>query len=207
MRHTGSSRIGSTRELFSWTPTQSALLWRGAGVAEHRARLAVSTLGRLHEERHLIRALAAAAAVGNAMPVAVHRRLRLRRVLAHRLVRRHRGDATYDAPLEAVLHVVGPVGGEFWSGVAGFTRALDEQLLAYATWRDTKLALIVFVKQADFGQSSRKRERRLRLTGRSAAGGGHRTRRNCAARSGSPEAQTREAYLSAQFFHMPLCAA
>ena len=32
---------------------------------------------------------------------------------------------------------------KFWTGSAGLTKALD-QLLSYATWRDTKTALLVF---------------------------------------------------------------
>ena len=35
---------------------------------------------------------------------------------------------------------------KWWSGVKGFRSALD-QLFSYATWRDTKLALIVFVRE------------------------------------------------------------
>ncbi len=35
---------------------------------------------------------------------------------------------------------------KWWSGVKGFQSALD-QLFSYATWRDTKLALIVFVRE------------------------------------------------------------
>lgn len=37
-----------------------------------------------------------------------------------------------------------------WRGPKSFADALD-QLLGYATWRDTKLALIFFVRQPDMG--------------------------------------------------------
>jgi hypothetical protein len=35
---------------------------------------------------------------------------------------------------------------KFWSGASGFTSAID-QLFNYTAWRDTKLALIVFVRE------------------------------------------------------------
>ena len=35
---------------------------------------------------------------------------------------------------------------KFWSGAAGFTQTID-QLFGYSTWRDTKLAVVMFVKQ------------------------------------------------------------
>ena len=38
---------------------------------------------------------------------------------------------------------------KFWSGQAGLHRGID-QLLGYATWRDTKTALIIFSKNYDF---------------------------------------------------------
>jgi hypothetical protein len=37
---------------------------------------------------------------------------------------------------------------KIWSGPKGFTEAVD-QLFRYAAWRDTKLALIVFIRQSD----------------------------------------------------------
>ena len=37
---------------------------------------------------------------------------------------------------------------KIWSGAKGFGEAID-QLFSYAAWRDTKLALIIFVKQRD----------------------------------------------------------
>lgn len=37
---------------------------------------------------------------------------------------------------------------KFWSGVKGFLAAVD-QLFSYAAWRDTKLALIMFVRERD----------------------------------------------------------
>ena len=39
---------------------------------------------------------------------------------------------------------------KFWSGEKGLLEAID-QLLGYAAWRDTKLALLVFVRTKDFG--------------------------------------------------------
>ncbi|MCM2131959.1 hypothetical protein [Larsenimonas rhizosphaerae] len=38
---------------------------------------------------------------------------------------------------------------KFWSGPAGLGQAID-QLLSYLSWRDTKAALIIFVKNKDF---------------------------------------------------------
>jgi len=38
--------------------------------------------------------------------------------------------------------------GKFWGGAKAFGEAID-QLLSYAAWRDTKLALIVFVRERD----------------------------------------------------------
>ena len=35
---------------------------------------------------------------------------------------------------------------KFWAGVKGFTEAID-QLFGYTSWRDTKLALVVFVRE------------------------------------------------------------
>ena len=40
---------------------------------------------------------------------------------------------------------------KFWSGAKAFHAAID-QLLGYATWRDTKTALIVFSRNRDFSQ-------------------------------------------------------
>jgi hypothetical protein len=40
---------------------------------------------------------------------------------------------------------------KFWGGPATITKTLD-QLLGYATWRDTKLALIIWVKLAELSQ-------------------------------------------------------
>jgi hypothetical protein len=40
---------------------------------------------------------------------------------------------------------------KFWGGPASITKTLD-QLLGYATWRDTKLALIIWVKTVDLSQ-------------------------------------------------------
>ena len=37
---------------------------------------------------------------------------------------------------------------KFWSGVKGFVAAID-QLFGYTAWRDTKLALIMFVRERD----------------------------------------------------------
>lgn len=37
---------------------------------------------------------------------------------------------------------------KFWSGVKGFIETID-QLFGYATWRDTKLAAIIFVREKD----------------------------------------------------------
>jgi hypothetical protein len=37
-----------------------------------------------------------------------------------------------------------------WKGEAGFLSKIDDQLLKYATWRDCKLALIVFNRNKDF---------------------------------------------------------
>jgi hypothetical protein len=38
--------------------------------------------------------------------------------------------------------------GKFWGGAKAFGEAID-QLLGYAAWRDTKLALVVFVRERD----------------------------------------------------------
>jgi hypothetical protein len=37
---------------------------------------------------------------------------------------------------------------KFWSGVQGFTGTID-QVLGYTAWRDTKLAIVVFVREKD----------------------------------------------------------
>jgi hypothetical protein len=37
---------------------------------------------------------------------------------------------------------------KFWSGPQGFSETID-QLLGYAAWRDTKLAVVMFVRQRD----------------------------------------------------------
>lgn len=38
---------------------------------------------------------------------------------------------------------------KWWSGPKSFDRAF-EQLLGYSTWRDSRLALVFFVKERDF---------------------------------------------------------
>jgi hypothetical protein len=49
-----------------------------------------------------------------------------------------------DPAWESQFRVIGEC--KFWQGAKGFIDAID-QLFGYASWRDTKLALIVFVRE------------------------------------------------------------
>jgi hypothetical protein len=50
---------------------------------------------------------------------------------------------------------------KFWTGEKGFDEAID-QLLGYLVWRDTKSALVLFVRQKNVSDVQEKAQRRLR---------------------------------------------
>lgn len=50
---------------------------------------------------------------------------------------------------------------KFWTGQKGFGDAID-QLLGYLVWRDTKAALIIFIRQKDAGAIIEKADKALR---------------------------------------------
>lgn len=54
---------------------------------------------------------------------------------------------------------------KFWSGEKGFDEAID-QLLGYLVWRDTKSALVLFVRQKNVSDIQEKAQQRLREHGR-----------------------------------------
>jgi hypothetical protein len=66
---------------------------------------------------------------------------------------------------------------KFWSGPEGFSKTID-QLFHYAGWRDTKLAIIMFVRQKALTSSARA-GKPLPGIGRSSRGRTRQARRNC----------------------------
>lgn len=91
---------------------------------------------------------------------------------------------------------------KWWSGASGFTEALD-QLFGYTTWRDTKLALVMFVRAKGLTSIIERGRATLAEHAQFLAWENAHDETELRARMSWPGDPDRHATLTVLFFHLP----